>query len=220
LFDIIFSTRFQKLLDRNESNIFMLLACGSISNHEEPKLEMKNFADKYVIVCYIMILIYMSKPCFKRGLFSKIICFEQSDFQPSLAHSFVMDIALTNFIYDRLGLDSILRQHQELGAHTNVIEFQRGKVSTFRWTHPGARPMGEDIAGQCCECNRLKTTSPKVSQDKNTIIIKCTFCKFEKAFNFPPDWTWVSGPPLKGDERGAWLVRVDEVRDINAMDTT
>ena len=88
-----------------------------------------------------------------------------------------MDISFTNFVYDRMKLDLI---NQELGAHTNIIEIQRGKISMFMWMHPGTCSIRENIANQCCHCWHLKTTIPTVNQGKKSIIIKRMFCRFEK----------------------------------------
>lgn len=107
-------------------------------------------------------------------------------------------------------MELILREQQELGAHTDVIEFQKGKISTFRWTHPGARPMGVPVTKQCRSCHRLKTMAPIVSQDGLKITLRCSECRAEQIYDFPSGWKWVSYPPVKGDERGAWIVRVDE----------
>ena len=103
----------------------------------------------------------------KEIFFSEIICFEPSNFQPSLAHMFIMDMKL----------DLINR---ELGAHTNIIKIQKGKISMFVWTHPGTCSMGENIANQCHHCWCLKTTIPTVNQGKKSIIIKCVSCRFEE----------------------------------------
>ena len=168
--------------------------------------------------CQILVSTFKSR--IKRGIFGKIICFEQSDFQPALTHSFIMDIGLSSFVYDRMKMGLILREHQELGAHTKVVQLEKEKTSTFMWTHPGARPMGELVANQCGNCRRLKTTSPTVSQDKKSIVIKCAVCYNTKTYALPSGWTWVFGPPVKGDERGAWLFPVDAGEDVSLMDTT
>ena len=77
-----------------------------------------------------------------RSFFSKILCFSQPEFQTFFAHSFIMEIGLQHFIYNRHNLEPILRGQQELGAHNDVVEFQQNKISTFKWTHHGTRPMG------------------------------------------------------------------------------
>ena len=148
---------------------------------------------------YVMtISVYMSRPHFlKRIFFSKIICFKQSNFQPPLAHMFIMDISFTNFVYDCMKLDLI---SWELSAHANIIKFQRGKISTFVWTCPGTCLMGENIANQCCHCWHLKMTIPTVNQAKKSIIIKCVSCKFERKIqlSFQLDMSFRSSTHLKG----------------------
>jgi len=154
------------------------------------------------------------------GFFSKIFCFSQTDFQTFFAHSLVMDIAIQFFIYGRTNLASILRCQQELGAHTDIIEFQPKKTSTFRWTHHGSRPMGFGIVDQCASCHHLKTLKPIVIEDDAQIVLKCSNCKNSTTYRLPSEWKWVDKPPLKGDERGAWVVRIDSHEGGVIMDTT
>lgn len=130
-----------------------------------------------------------------------------------------MEFGLQHFIYNRSSLASILRDQQELGAHTDVIEFQPGQISTFRWTHPGARPMGSRFINQCSSCQRLKTRKPIDSKDKRQITLKCTFCSDATKFTLPAEWDWVNGIPVKEDERGAWIVRKEAQGDEDMMDT-
>lgn len=119
-----------------------------------------------------------------------------------------MDWALYHFIYERLSLSSFLNDHQTLGAHTDIIQFEQKKTTTFRWAHPGTRPFGVGITKQCPnpDCNRLKTLSPKASEDGMTIHLRCSVCKYEATYMFPAGWAWVDGPTVKGDHgQGAWL---------------
>ncbi|KAF8813074.1 hypothetical protein BYT27DRAFT_7085341, partial [Phlegmacium glaucopus] len=199
LLPVIFSPRFQHILHRSNSNILNLLSCGALSTREDSKAAVQDFADT--------------------NLFSKILCFSQADFQPSFTHGFVMDIGLHLFIYNRIKLDHILQEQQELGAHTNIVEFQPGKTLTFMWTHPGARPMGVGVSNQCFRCNRLKTMKPTSNQLNSEITLQCTICNFSKIFYFPSGWKWICGPPTRGDARGAWMVFTDVRKDENWMDT-
>jgi hypothetical protein len=152
------------------------------------------------------------------GFFRKILCFSQVDFQTFFAHSFIMDFALQYFIYDRTNLFPILRGQQELGAHTDVIEFQPGKISTFRWTHHGSRPMGFGIVDQCAGCHYLKTLKPIVIENGAQISLKCSNCKKNTTYRLPSGWEWINNPPVKGDERGAWIVRIELHEDGVVMD--
>lgn len=151
------------------------------------------------------------------GLFDKILCFSQVNFQPSATHKFVMDLALSHFIFNRPKIENILHDHQNIGAHTDIVQFQAGIVTTFRWTHPGARPLGFGVYNQCLNCKRLKTQTAKPNDDHSKILLKCRECKAEFVFNLERGWRWVRTPPAKGDVRGAWLV-LTEVRA--EMDTT
>lgn len=151
-------------------------------------------------------------------LFGKILCFSQPNLQPFFTHTFFMDIALQHFIYKRTNLAHILQDQQELGAHTDIIEIQSRKISTFRWSHPGARPMGFDISNQCSICARLKTFKPTVSPSKTQVSLECTSCKNIAVYEFPTGWNWVNGPPTKSDIRGAWLVQVNSQEDEVLMD--
>lgn len=123
-----------------------------------------------------------------------------------------MDLGLHNFVYDRPNLNMILRDHQDLGAHTNIIEFKRGQMTTFMWTHPGLRPMGFSISKQCIECKRLKTLRPTVNSDHSQVTLRCSICKNSRIFAFPTGWKWSHQAPAKGDERGGWLIKVEPVQ--------
>ena len=110
---------------------------------------------------------------FLRDLFDKILCFSQPNFQPSTTHKFVMGLALQNYVHDRISLINVLREQQALAAHTDVVLFQPNTITTFRWTHPGACPMGNNTPAliQCPECSGFKT-SPK-STTQQSSILKC-----------------------------------------------
>jgi hypothetical protein len=127
-----------------------------------------------------------------------------------------MDWALSHFVFDRPKVEYLLREHQALGAHTDIVQFKSGDTKKFRWTHPGARPLGYGINPQCQSCKQLKTKVPKPNTDHSQIVIRCSHCKSETFFALPPNWNWVNGPPSKGDERGAWLVQTE----LDLMDTT
>jgi len=152
----------------------------------------------------------MSNVDFSRQVFEKILCFTQADFQPSVTHKFFMDWALSHFIHERRSLSTFLMDHQTLGAHTDIIQFQNKMTTTFRWTHPGIRPFGESVVTRQCpngECNRLKMVSPTVSRNGMNIRLQCEVCHEEATYTFPTDWAWVDGAPVKGDHgQGAWLV--------------
>ena len=60
-----------------------------------------------------------------------------------------MDLALNQFVLDRINFVHAICEQQALGAHTDVIVFQPGSVKTYRWAHPGARPMGNSTSNQC-----------------------------------------------------------------------
>lgn len=120
-----------------------------------------------------------------------------------------MDIGLHHFIYDRLNFKNILKDKQDLGAHTDIAIFQPGRITTFAWIHPGIRPMGFDISKQCPECQYLKTLHPTISQGHLTTTLKCENCKKIFVYTFPTGWKWAHGPPVKGDQRGSWIISTD-----------
>lgn len=162
-----------------------------------------------------------------RGLFDKILCFSQPNFQTSYTHQFVMELAQNQFVFDRINLFLVIRGQQVLGAHTDIILFQPEVVKTFRWTHPGARPVGNDTPSsiQCPKCHRLRTTSPKFSEDPNSITLKCSNCSWNEIFTIPVGFSWCQGEALtKGGERGAWLVKTEKNGDLTlgsgVVDTT
>ena len=49
---------------------------------------------------------------------SSIICYNH------ITHTFFMDLALQHFIYNWRNLAPVVHYQQELGMHTNIIEFQ------------------------------------------------------------------------------------------------
>lgn len=117
-----------------------------------------------------------------------------------------MDLTLSHFVFERPKLDGFIRDHASLGAHTDIIEFQPGKTTIFRWTHPGARPLGCPVNKQCPNCDRLKTRTPKSNADGSSIAFRCTVCLHEDTYTLPSGWNWIHGPPVKGDQgQGAWL---------------
>ena len=116
-----------------------------------------------------------------------------------------MSLALAHFIFDQPKLENLLRDHQNLGAHTDIVQFKRGNITTFRWTHAGARPLGFGVNNQCPNCQRLKTREPRPSSDNSNVLLRCSSCKHETMYSLPPKWMWVHDPPVKGDGRGAWI---------------
>jgi hypothetical protein len=47
------------------------------------------------------------------------------------------------------------------------------------------------------------------------------FCKDTMEYDFPTEWNWLSGPPQKGDIRGAWLAYINHLqRSEDSMDVT
>lgn len=126
-----------------------------------------------------------------------------------------MKWGLSHFVFDQRSIENLLLEHQNIGAHTDIVQFQSGKTHTFRWTHEGARPLGFGINPQCKECKRLKTKSSKHPQgqpkiDHSQICIRCSACQFEEVFTFPDGWKWVHQAASKRDERGAWIVRTEK----------
>ena len=149
------------------------------------------------------------------GLFEKILCFSQHNFQPTTTQKFMMDWAVSQFVFERTKLTSFLSDHQTLGAHTDIIQYQPGITTYFRWTHPGMHPFGFGVSKQC-PCKRLKTRTRKRSSTENQISLQCSQCKHEVSFQLDNTWTWSDG---KGNE-GAWLVLTerDKKSDGNQMD--
>jgi len=141
-----------------------------------------------------------------RQLFSTILCYSQADFQPSATHKFMMDWALSHFVFGRPKLDGFIREHASLGAHTDIIEFQPGETTIFRWSHPGARPVGFHISKQCPACGRLKTRKPMPNEDGTSVIFKCRVCRNRTIYTLPDGWNWTHGPAVMGDQgQGAWM---------------
>jgi hypothetical protein len=127
-----------------------------------------------------------------------------------------MDWAVSHFIYERLNITTFLSDHQTLGAHTDIIQFQPGVTTTFRWTHPGSRPFGFGVSKQCPQkdCKRLKTRSRKGKSTADRISLQCSQCKHEVSFQLDPAWTWCDGEV-------AWLFKIEKdkkSKESNAND--
>ena len=202
--DVIFTDRFKTILQRSSCNLLSLISCGSLSACPDSRKMVKELANQYVLGDYD--ILFSLHFVFFRGNFQKIVCFSQGNFQPSSTHRFVMDWGLNHFLFDRSKIEQFLLEHQAIGAHTDIVQFQQGVTKTFRWTHVGARPLGFGTNPQCGTCKRLKTKNAKPNEDHSEIIHRCSVCKSQLVFTFPHGWKWVQGPPSKGDERGAWLV--------------
>lgn len=143
-----------------------------------------------------------------RQLFEQILAFSQDNFQPASTHHFIMSWVLTHFVFDRREIKYILPEQQALGAHTDIIQFQKGNITVFRWTHAGARPMGVVISKQCPNCKKLKTRSPvklPKKQSLRKVLLRCSSCQKTTPYELPSEWKWVDKPALKGDNRGAWI---------------
>ncbi|KAF8801925.1 hypothetical protein BYT27DRAFT_7114022, partial [Phlegmacium glaucopus] len=97
-------------------------------------------------------------------------------------------------------LENILRDHQNIGAHTDIVQFQHGNTTTFRWTHPGAHPLGFGINNQCPSCKQLKTRVPKPSSNNSKVLLRCSVCMHQTLYDLPPRWVCVHPPAPKGDE--------------------
>lgn len=208
-------------MKRSESNVLSFLSCGALLTHENSRKSIGHFANRFVvffIFYFKKYIIYFIFILLNRGFFSKILGFSQPEFQTFFAHSFIMEFALQHFVYDRDSLVPILRGQQELGAHTDVVEFQGNKTSTFRWTHHGARPMGFGFVNQCANCHFLQTLKPTINRKDTEVVMKCSNCNYTTTYNFPRGWNWVAKPPAKGDDRGAWIFRVEFLSDEDAMD--
>lgn len=129
-----------------------------------------------------------------------------------------MSLALNHFIFDRINMVNIIREHQALGAHTDIIIFEPKVITTYKWTHPGARPMGNDTPHsiQCPGCHRLKTPSPKITPDPNVIRLKCKKCPWENTYSVPAGFEWCKGESSNnGGDRGAWLFKTEKI-DLNS----
>ncbi|KAF8199436.1 hypothetical protein BJ912DRAFT_948987 [Pholiota molesta] len=192
LLDTLFSADFRTVLQRSPYNILNLMTCGALTVFAESQL--KAFA--------------------KEKVFGNVLAFTQPNLLPSLTFRFFNELGLNHFIYDRKTLKHLLRDNQILGAHTDVVQYKADSYTTFKWTHPILRPMGEHIVPQCPTCHRIRIfnilkTTPEF------ITLKCSFssCDYRCSYYFPAKTKWVFGPSTKDDERGAWCyitVRYEE----------
>lgn len=121
-----------------------------------------------------------------------------------------MDIAHDHFVYDHLRLNAILTKHHELGAHTDIIFFKPGQVTTFMWTHPSIRPMGIALSDQCIKCSHLRTCHAKIMPDYSKVILKCSVCRNTMSYKVPTGWNWAHDSLSEVDDCGRWLFRVEK----------
>jgi len=138
----------------------------------------------------------------------------------SFTHTFIIDLAVNQFIYERLGITHTIHDHQALGAHTDIILFRPGIIQTFQWSHPAARPIGHDTSSsvQCPNCSHLGSVSPKcIEMDSSKL--RCSECQWEDTFKRPHDFNWCQGDsPKNKQDRGAWLKK--EEKDVGMSDLT
>ena len=202
----IFSPRFKRILKQDTSNLLGLFSCGAVVKLEDARKGVQDFANECIMLTLNSSFHWWMDGWY-RGLFKKIIGFTQASFLTSMVHSFVMDVALQNFIHGRLDLRKIMKAQQVLGAHTDVVVFEPGKITRFKWTHPSIRPMGSDISRQCKKCYYLKTLKVLNTNDNSTTKLKCSNCLREKEYEKSKEWSWADGSLVKGDERGCWLMQ-------------
>lgn len=202
LFNFMFPERFHNILKRSPTNILSLLSCGALSNQPESREMIKQISST--------------------NLFDKVLCFSQRNLQTAFTHKFLMDLALNQFVFDRMGITNTLRDHQALGAHTDIILFRPGIIQTFRWTHPGARPMGHDTSSslQCPKCSRLNTISPKfLEMDSTRLRCSSSDCRWEETYCRPTHFNWCQNEsPRNKEERGAWLYSEEKEGNNKSMD--
>lgn len=128
-----------------------------------------------------------------------------------------MDLSIQHFIYNRPTLKAVLQDHQGLGAHTDIMEITATTTTTYIWVHQSSRPFGHVYQHQCPKCSRLSTIGPKFD-GKDCVYFKCSFsgCDGKSTFRLPEGTRWLyNGPPVKGDNRGAWLVRSTKTNSKN-----
>jgi hypothetical protein len=152
-------------------------------DHEELMKAVTNFAKQSVILIFGNAALNL----LSSELFCKTLCFSQQNFQPFFTHSFFMNLAIQHFIYKHTNLAHLFSDHQELDAHTDIIEFQSTKISTFRWSHPGLHPMGIRLSNQCSQCSRLKSFKPTFNTNKSKVSLECMFCKDTMEYDFPTE---------------------------------
>jgi hypothetical protein len=141
------------------------------------------------------------------------MAFGQLDFQPSVANSFLMDIALYWFIYGRSPVSGVLNNHQVVGSHTDIYMFYPpGNVTRLIWSHPGIRPFGYQLPIQC-ECKALKSLSPKVKLNsaKNDVQVIRNMCRNKACGHViehfkPPGYQRIGKGNWERSDAGEWYM--------------
>ena len=157
----------------------------------------------------------------------QMFAFSQANFLVSFASHFLQDFVLNFYVHGKTRLESILRRHQGLGAHSDVFLFRplwSGSYlcERFIWTHEGIRPVGIPIDLQCPECYTMRpwVVQPKKdpAHERNYVSHSCGWSKCKSklrgliTFKLPSlGVSWVKHPLGKSDDRGGWVVeRVED----------
>ena len=108
------------------------------------------------------------------------MAFGQKHFQPSLANSFLMDVALYWFIHLKTPPAGFLSSHAPFGIHTDVYIFKGcGERTRYTWSHPVLRLWGEEAPLQCRECKSLKPWGkPSVDMELGIVTLVCGYCRY------------------------------------------
>jgi hypothetical protein len=137
-----------------------------------------------------------------------------------------MDVGSHLFLYNRGRVERVLGMHSVLGAHSSVVSFAEGKVTTYTWAHPIFQPFGERVSRQCTVCRCLDTLVKKfvvvrikgaerAMPESITFKIRCkakvglgkqkTQCSFSKVYKQPEGSEWLQNTPAGADSTGGWL---------------
>jgi len=139
------------------------------------------------------------------------------------------------YVYNKSKVESILHQHQSLGAHSDIFLFREcPEGETYMcerliWTHEGAKPVGNAVPLQCEACGSIRPWSVKGKPNRNNGLEKNLVthrCKWPKCssrngsgitYTLPVSVSWIKEPVAKGDDRGGWVLEkiFEAIKDIS-----
>ncbi|KIM36001.1 hypothetical protein M413DRAFT_32043 [Hebeloma cylindrosporum] len=205
VFEVLFPPRLRGLLQQSIDPTLFLMACGSVVTLNDPLKEIQNFYSN-------------------GSFFKQIFAFSQERFQIAHATSFLQDLMLKCYVYNKSKVEAILHQHQSLGAHSDIFLYHERPTNEIYlcerliWTHEGVKPVGYPVPLQCEACGSIRPwvvkakPKEKIQSGKNFVVHMCRWpqCSSRESsgisYVLPKEIQWVKEPVSKGDDRGGWVL--------------
>lgn len=144
----------------------------------------------------------------KRSYFGSIIGYSQPSFQTFYSGPFTSSYSLQHFLFNRNTVKACLQDCQIIGAHSNILVFEKECYREYSWSHPISRPFGKVSSRQCPQCNCFieDAKATKVTNEGKTItsICKNRNCGERTIVDMPEGWNWLYD--LASPRGGSWIV--------------